>query len=698
MKTKFFRTVVRFTLTFVVVLSFSLCIQHTQTTYGQSVQQEEFKLSAIYPVEPDQNKLIFYIEMVDVNKDGHLDIAIPYGESSDSFAIYKNHGDGTFQYDNSYSTGNAPYAIAFGDFNLDGYPDTVLVDHYSAEISVLLNNGDGTFAEQHKYSVNGYPDCVAVADFNNDGYPDIVVGHEDSQDVMILFNDKNGGFSSPIDYPMGDQIFSLAAADLNGDGYVDLAIAKAYQDSVDVYLNDGMGNFTYSSTNQVGNPSAGGYGVYVYVKDVNGDHFPDIVATDAGASTVAVFINKNNGSYFSASVYPVPATPDRVDVADLNGDGFPDIVVNAYYGYTISVLYNLGDGTFSNPQSIDTGQDYASGLKIGDVNGDGKSDIVFGDTMAYVFKVFLNNGPIPALDVTAPTTTIFLDNSTPTGQNGWYTSPVHVTVSATDDPNGTGVAETRCVLDPTMIPVSFDDIPIGCSYTNGGMDIDQDGQHTLYSASIDNAGNKESPIVSQTINVDIIGPILNPLITPNLILLHASATITPGATDTVSGIAVQSCGALDTNTVGPKTVICTATDNAGNPTSKTVSYSVSYRFDGFLQPINDTAHQSCPGCPTSIFKGNSTVPVKFQLKDANGNVVQGGSLPLWITPQQGGHTSDPVDENTYSDPATTGNTYTLDGDHYSFNWKTKGYATGFYWRIGVKLDDGHTYYVYIGLR
>ena len=35
---------------------------------------------------------------------------------------------------------------------------------------------------------------------------------------------------------------------------------------------------------------------------------------------------------------------------------------------------------------------------------------------------------------------------------------------------------------------------------------------------------------------------------------------------------------------------------------------------------------------------------------------------------------------------------------YQYNWKTRGFASGFYWRIGVALDDGQTYFVYIGLK
>ena len=124
-----------------------------------------------------------------------------------------------------------------------------------------------------------------------------------------------------------------------------------------------------------------------------------------------------------------------------------------------------------------------------------------------------------------------------------------------------------------------------------------------------------------------------------------------------------------------------------------VSYNVIYGFDGFLQPVNDTAHQTCAGCPTSIFKGGSTVPVKLQLKDANGAVVQSAGPPAWVAPVKGGATSAAIDESVYTDPATSGTTYRGVTPQYIYNWSTKGLATGFFWRIGVTLDDGQTYFV-----
>ena len=99
-----------------------------------------------------------------------------------------------------------------------------------------------------------------------------------------------------------------------------------------------------------------------------------------------------------------------------------------------------------------------------------------------------------------------------------------------------------------------------------------------------------------------------------------------------------------------------------NVTKTNGTLTIIYNFTvasgaGFLQPINYTSHQLSTGPDVSTFKAGSTVPVKFVLKDANGNVVQAASPPQWLTPAKGGATIQPVDEALYSEPATTGTTY-----------------------------------------
>ncbi|HET8784108.1 MAG TPA: MBG domain-containing protein, partial [Candidatus Limnocylindrales bacterium] len=128
--------------------------------------------------------------------------------------------------------------------------------------------------------------------------------------------------------------------------------------------------------------------------------------------------------------------------------------------------------------------------------------------------------------------------------------------------------------------------------------------------------------------------------------------------------------------------------------------TVTYRFDGFLQPINDTAHeQVCSDtCPISIFKAGSTIPVKFDLKRADGTTVSAGALPIFTGYVRGGTLNSPVTESVYTDLPTAGSTFTATGGHYQYNWSTKGLSAGYFYRIGVKLDDGTTYFVYIGLK
>src|SRR5690606_32952057 len=108
-------------------------------------------------------------------------------------------------------------------------------------------------------------------------------------------------------------------------------------------------------------------------------------------------------------------------------------------------------------------------------------------------------------DATAPVTTITLGPVIPDGDNGWYVSDVLVTVSATDDLSG--VDETRCVLNPGIVPASFADLPAGpCSYASGS-NVTADGVHTIYAASRDNASNVETPINSVNFKIDQTAPV-----------------------------------------------------------------------------------------------------------------------------------------------------------------------------------------------
>ena len=135
----------------------------------------------------------------------------------------------------------------------------------------------------------------------------------------------------------------------------------------------------------------------------------------------------------------------------------------------------------------------------------------------------------------------------------------------------------------------------------------------------DLAGNSASASISN-VNIDKTAPTLSAVVAPNPVVLNGTATATATASDALSGVQDQSCPSVSSSSVGTKTLTCSATDKAGNTASLQASYSVVYAWDGFRQPINDTAHQI--GSTQSKFKLGQTVPVKFVLRDAAGLSVQ----------------------------------------------------------------------------
>ena len=167
------------------------------------------------------------------------------------------------------------------------------------------------------------------------------------------------------------------------------------------------------------------------------------------------------------------------------------------------------------------------------------------------------------IDTTSPETTISSISGTP-GHEGWYTSDVTVTLSATDDISGVAVTE-----------YSFD----GINWFNYTVPftISTEGITTLYYRSTDNAGNMEGTGV-EIIIIDKTPPVTTTSLTgtPGLKGWYTSdVTITLSATDNVSGVNRTEYSFDGINwfnytvpftisTEGITTLYYRSTDNAGN--------------------------------------------------------------------------------------------------------------------------------------
>jgi hypothetical protein len=173
----------------------------------------------------------------------------------------------------------------------------------------------------------------------------------------------------------------------------------------------------------------------------------------------------------------------------------------------------------------------------------------------------------PEVDAIPPQTIIELQGTI--GNNHWYTSDVTITLTATDDPYGTGVATTEYSPDGiTWLP-----------YTDP-FTISSEGTTTIFYHSTDKAGNVEIP-KQQTISIDETPPVIT-ITSPAdgaMFSINQKVTAAYSAVDSVSGIdsvtgSVPNGGTIKTAAPGSYTFTITATDKAGNTASKTNSYVI----------------------------------------------------------------------------------------------------------------------------
>ncbi|MBI5038500.1 MAG: PxKF domain-containing protein [Nitrospirae bacterium] len=263
-------------------------------------------------------------------------------------------------------------------------------------------------------------------------------------------------------------------------------------------------------------------------------------------------------------------------------------------------------------------------------------------------------------------------------------SSPHITASITPQPNGSGWNNTD-----VTVTFSCSDPLSGILTCPNPVTVASDGEGQMISGNaIDQAGN--SATTSVTISLDKTPPMLS---MPNLTSTYlygyplpfnfSTSDLLSGITNmaaTLNGGPISNGNVVTLNKLGINTFTLSASDRAGNTSSQTTTFNVVYNFSGVLQPINPDG--------SSIFKLGSTVPVKFQLKDANGVYVSTAVAKIYLAKVTDGITGTEL-EVTSTSSADTGNTFRYDssGNQYIFNLGTKSLSAGT-WRIRIDLGDG----------
>ncbi len=189
--------------------------------------------------------------------------------------------------------------------------------------------------------------------------------------------------------------------------------------------------------------------------------------------------------------------------------------------------------------------------------------------------------------------------------------------------------------------------------------------------------------------IDRTAPTLAPSV--GVLLVGSSIAASPGANDGLSGIASQSCGALDTASAGTRSVTCTATDNAGNTATATLDYTVqATALVEWTKPAQS---------PLFIYQvsANKPLALEWRVVGTDWYGIDGlGEATLSAT--QVTCPAGRIPMTKASTTAAPGPQQALGDGKYARIWQVPAAPVGRCYRLGLDVGDGISRSIYLKIR
>jgi gliding motility-associated-like protein len=189
--------------------------------------------------------------------------------------------------------GAAPVAAAVRDLDADGKPEIVSVGSQLAVYKNVSSFGSLSLASFQPFVT--FPGAttargVAIGDIDDDDKPDIIVPQYGEDVVSIYHNVTTTGvintssFEARVNFATGDSPSKVAIADLDGDGMPDISVINDGPRNVSVFENAAVPGFISTSSLAPKVDFATAVSGSIEAGDLDGDHKPELVATNFGPS------------------------------------------------------------------------------------------------------------------------------------------------------------------------------------------------------------------------------------------------------------------------------------------------------------------------------------------------------------------------------------------------------------------------------
>ncbi|HEX9695551.1 MAG TPA: PxKF domain-containing protein [Actinomycetota bacterium] len=149
---------------------------------------------------------------------------------------------------------------------------------------------------------------------------------------------------------------------------------------------------------------------------------------------------------------------------------------------------------------------------------------------------------------------------------------------------------------------------------------------------------------------------------------------------------------IDTATSGTKSFTVTMVNAQSETSSRTVTYVVGFAFSGFHAPVTNY-----PGITAAT--AGSTLPIKWTIKDGNGNYVRDPSTAKSLRSQTISCANRPsgIAEDV-STPGPIVAVYNLGGEHFQYDWRTDAAWKNTCRRVFLTLSDGSKHFFDVSLK
>ena len=309
--------------------------------------------------------MIETLELVDL--DGSPDRDLMIGYNNQSFGLFVDFPNGhRILIQNVTASFNRLNYPLYGDFNSDGFNDTIVVNN-TGEVILTLNTTIFPISRTIAYAAAS-PQGMATGDFDKDGDLDFVIGIGANQFQFFFSNYSIGfhtwpGFSSQIVQNGGDV---LATGDFNNDSYIDISAYRA-----DLFILHFLNNWVPPPTITNIDVSYNMQYQTINIENVTvyGSEYEEINATNAYFHLYSIL---------NSTFYPV------CPVANLtwNGNAWEALNVNVSYlpegNYYINVTFGdkltFGNNTFASQLSTQFTIDHyetiygVTGVYIGNIH------------------------------------------------------------------------------------------------------------------------------------------------------------------------------------------------------------------------------------------------------------------------------------------------------------------------------------------